>query len=280
MAISDTIARTLIRLGAVAEMLSGESFRSLYRGLSKEFSRVSDLKDIVLCASVPNINLCTESLDDLENKYGLASGVDYTDQERINRIIERASLDGAGGKDWLEAQIQAAGFPLYVIENLSQIPIETQFGSVQFDETTQFGTMPKRTDPNTVDGILITSSANRRGGAKLSVLSQFGSAQFGSSYFGTIDPDYTYPQPAERTLPTDTTKWSRIFFLSPFPDRLAAPSEMLFLSSEKINYLIKLVTQIKYLRNWCIAQVAENVVLTMEDDSGILSEDELFVIRG
>lgn len=280
MDISDTIALTLTRIGSVADILGGESFRVLYRGLSKEFGRFSTFKDTVLSATVPNVNIPVDSLSDLENKYGLDTGIELTDQERINRILERSSVDGSGGPAWLQAQIQAAGYPLYVIENTpSLVEVETQFGSVQFDENTQFGTMPKRIDPSTVAGILITSSANRKGGAKTSVLSQFGTAQFGSSFFGTTDPDYTYPQAAERVLPTDPQKWNKIFFLSPFPDRLAAPNEVLLLSAEKMAYLIKLVTQIKYLRNWAIAQVAENVVITMEDESGILTEDGLYVIR-
>lgn len=273
MAISNAIKNTLSRIGTVAS-ISGKNVQSVWTGISKEFGRFVDYRDLVKCATVPSGNLCVEALDDLEDKYGLPVAEEMTDSERVARIVERASIRGSGGIDWFEAQIQAAGFPLYVIENTPRPSENTLFGDVQFSPTTQFGLMPKRTDPLTVPGVLITSSANSPGAGRLVASSQFGIAmQFGSSFFGTVDPNYVFPQPRARQLPTDTQKWSRVFFLSPFPDRLASIDEMLLLSQEKIRYLTQLVQTIKYLHLWCIAQVQEDIVLTTEAGEILTTED-------
>jgi len=272
--ISTAIEKTLQRIGTVAKV-SGQNVRAVWAGLSKEFARFVEYRDIVKSASVPSEFLCVEALDDLEDKYGLPQAEEMTDEERIARVVERASIRGSGGIDWLEAQIQAAGFPLYVIENSPRPAEETQFGEdIQFSPTTQFGVMPKRTDPLTVPGVLITSSAYSAGAGRLATESQFGvGMQFGTSFFGTRDPNYIFPQPRERQIPTDTQKWSRFFFLSPFPDRLASIDELLLLSIEKIRYLEKLVQTIKYLHLWCIAQVQEDIVLTTEDGEILTTED-------
>jgi hypothetical protein len=271
--ISTAIENTLRRIGTVAGV-SGKNVRAVWRGISKEFGRFVDYRDLVKCAVVPSEDLCEESFDDLENKYGLPEAEEMTVDEQIARIVERASIRGSGGKDWFEAQIQAAGFPLYVIENSPQPEVQTQFGDVQFSPTTQFALMPKRIDPLTVPGILITSSAYSAGAGRLATESQFGiGMQFGTSFFGTRDPNYIFPQPRDRQLPTDTQKWSRIFFLSPFPDRLASIDELVLLSAEKIRYLEKLVQTIKYLHLWCIAQVQEDIVLTTEGGEILTTED-------
>jgi uncharacterized protein YmfQ (DUF2313 family) len=276
MAVNEAITRTLRRIGDVAHgLLGGETLGKLYAGLSAEFARVAAQRDIVLDAMVPHSEMGAEALDDLEVKYGLSYFSDISEDDRIARLIERAADTGSGGPAWLQAQIQAAGFPLYVLENDPQLAETTQFGDVEFGEATQFGEMPKYVDPATVAGILITSSPNRRSGARLLSSSQFSSTnQFGDGQFGTRDPAYAYPQPAERQLPTDPQKWPKIFFLSPFPDRLATSSEVLYLSDGQIQYLKRLVMQIKYLRNWCIAQIAEDVIMVDFDDAILTWSDD------
>jgi len=157
----------LQRIGLVSPLLTGPTARSLYTGIAQEFERTKDYIDLVNCASVPSSNLCTEALTDLEVKFGISYLGDVTDAERINRIIERASLFGAGGPRWIQDRVQEAGFPLYVIENVPGSSISTQYGDVQYDETTQYSLVPKRVDPTTVPGILITSSPNKHGARRV-----------------------------------------------------------------------------------------------------------------
>jgi hypothetical protein len=276
----EMITRTLSRfILSVSSWIRGEWIAKLASGLSAEPARIAEMRDKALCAAVPSASLCSDAIYDMEEKYGIAHDDSLSDTQRVTAIVQRASRDGAGGPEWLQIQVQAAGFPLYVIENTERLAQTTMFGDVQFDETTQFATMPKRIDPSTVSGVLITSSANRRGGARVASSSQFGSGQFGSSQFGTPDSSKSYPQPAGRSLPTDPTLWGRVFFLSPFEDRLASSDELLILSDEQISALRKLIEQIKFLRNWCIAQVGTDIERVTDDGATRVLEDGTTIRR-
>lgn len=283
MGASDAITNTLVRLGNVADgLLGGPQWRALLSGLSAELGRISDYRDTVLSAVIPSEALPVAALDDLEAKYGLTYLQDLSDDARIARLIERASVDGSGGPAWLQATIQAAGFPLYVIENTPQLAAQTQYGEdTEYGTGTQYEALPKYVDPRTIAGQLITSSPSRRSGPRIAGSSQYiATTQYGAStQYGTRDSAYSYPQPATRQLPSDPQKWSKIFFLSPFADRLAASSELLYLSDGQIQYLKRLVMQIKYLRNWCIAQIAEDVVRTTSDGSIRIIDDGTTIRR-
>jgi len=258
----------------------GDGVRKLYDGIAVEFGRVSEYKDIVQCATVPSSNLCPEAVDDLESKYGVSSYGESTEQERIDRIVERATIFGSGGPGWLQAQIQAAGFPLYVVENVATVGVETQMGDdTQMDITTQMGTLPSRIDPSTVPGVLITSSPSKKSGGIISPESQIGVQMGPSLQMGTLDSDYSYPQPASRNLPADATLWGAVFFLSPIEGRIATEDELLYISDERIQYLKKLVMQIKYIGRWCVAQVAQRVVRVTDDDEVRVTEDGTTIRR-
>ena len=272
----DAIARTLTRLASVAQCIGGKWIRALATGLAAEYDRIAAFRDSVYCAAIPSEALCTDAIDDLERKYGISVFADATTEERKSRVLERASLFGSMGPGWIEAQIQAAGFPLWVVENTPIAnPDPTQFG-VQFDNTTQFGTMPSRVDPSTVDGVLITSSANKPGGRRSAENAQFGvGMQFGGgSQFGSPDPSYAYPLPAERVYPTDPVYCGCVFFLSPVQGRLATADELLYLSSDQVAYLTRLVIQLKPVKRWCVAQVATRVVIVDALDDAILTFED------
>ncbi len=253
------IARTLKRLLAGGRVTDGPVWLAkLYAGLAPEFNRLSEYKGKVMAAAVPNENLPAEALDDLEAKYGIEHYLGLSEQERINRILERASGTGCGGPDWLQEQLQQAGFPLYVIANGKQSTAAVQYGDFQYSRAVQYGQSVSRTNPASVPGELIVSSPPIKGGWPY--LTQYGAARQYSpvmqQYSKVTDPAYTVPQPARFLIPYEAKYWVRFFFLSPFADRLAASEEeLLSLTAEQFRYLKRLVIQIKYLRDWCIAQV-------------------------
>ncbi|MBE3064405.1 MAG: hypothetical protein IMZ69_05235 [Spirochaetes bacterium] len=255
--LTPAIARTLKRLTVGGRVLDGVTwFPKLYEGLSKEFGRVDDYRKKVLAAAIPNENLPTESLDDQEAKYGIENYLGFTDQERVDRIMERANRDGNGGADWLQEQVQQAGFTLYVISNGKQPTSSMQYGGdIQYAETVQYGISVSRINPATVLGELICSSPPAKAGRRY--LTQYGLMQYGgSSLYGTANPAFSYPQPRRFLIPSDPLQWGRFFFLSPFADRLAInDGELLELSAEEFRYLRRLIIQTKYLRDWCVAQV-------------------------
>jgi hypothetical protein len=254
--ITSSIARTLKRLNVGGKVLDGVTWLpKLYTGLSKEFGRVRDYRKKVLAAAIPDENIPVESIDDLETKYGIENYLGLSDAQRIERIVARATGQGNGGLDWLQEQIQQAGFPLYVILNSVQPIMAMQYGgSSQYSVSAEYGQLLPRTNPASVLGKLIYSSPAEKAGRRY--LSQYGTMQYGSTQYGTADPAYSYPAPREFTIPYLPLRWGKIFFLSPFPDRLATTdAELLSITAEAYRFFRKLVIQTKYLRDWCIAQV-------------------------
>jgi hypothetical protein len=224
--------------------------QAIYDGISCELDRVNDFRSIVTKSVVPNENMDHSTIEDNEIKYGIDTIISSTNQERIDRIIEAAQRDGNGGPDWIQEQIQKAGYPLYVILNTIVPDGVVQFGTFQFS-TDQFGGTSSYTNPALVPGELVASSPNGNVGP---LFEQFGSFQFGTGGFGTLVPDSSNPRPREFSISTDPNVWGYFFFLSPFPDRLALSNELLQLSDQEFNYLKKLVIKLKHARNWAIVQ--------------------------
>ncbi len=253
MSIKESIARTIRRLNLHSIIMKLPIFgKAVYDGLSEEFDRVNDFRTLVNISTVANENMDPDTIEDYEGKYGIEPDITATNAERIDRIIEAAQRDGNGGPDWLQDQIQKAGFNLFVILNEQTVSQIFQFGVFQFGGI-QFGGAITYTNPATVDGLLITSSPNGNINAPFE---QFGIFQFGpAQQFGNLIEGFANPRPKPFTITADPNRWGYFFFLSPFSDRLAGPSELLSITQEEWNYLNKLVMQIKHLRNWAIAQV-------------------------
>jgi hypothetical protein len=114
--------RTLLRLLAKLRILKASYWIPLFfEGVAIELERVNDFKKKVLKSVVPNSNMDTDSLDDYIKKYGLEY-LDYlpitiTDEQKINFCIEAAALSGHSGPEWLQDQLQKAGFDFYVFKN-------------------------------------------------------------------------------------------------------------------------------------------------------------------
>ena len=253
MSIQESISRTIRRLNLQSIIMKLPIFgQALYEGLSEEFDRVNDFRTIVNVSTVANENMDPDTIEDYEQKYGIDPDITATDTERIDRIIEAAQRDGNGGPDWLQEQIQKAGFELYVILNEQNVSQVFQFGDFQFGAI-QFGGAITYLDPRTVDGELITSSPNGNIGPQFE---QFGDFQFGpTQQFGNLVEGFANPRPRTFVITSNPNLWGYFFFLSPFADRLAGPSELLSITEQEWDYLNKLIMQLKHLRNWAIAQV-------------------------
>lgn len=231
MSLSQVIARTLKRLMVGGRATEGATWLArLYDGLSQEFRRVNEFRHLVVRSVVPNRDLPEEALEDMERKYGLRESSVFTNAERLARILERARLDGSGGPDWLQDILQLAGFPLYVHANINN------------------------TDPRPIPGELITSSAI----TGFRTFITWGSFTYSANVqYGEEDRSRTLPRPTEPTIPADPTKWRPFVFLSPFEDRLATTQEeRVSVTPEEWRYLRSLIIRTKYVRDWCIAQVA------------------------
>ena len=251
--LKNVIIRALKRLNLQSFVLSIPIFgNALYEGLSAEFVRVDDYKNIIKNSVVPNVNMDESTLSDYEKKYGLSYDSLLTADERRAKIIERASQNGNGTATWLQQQIRQAGFDLYVIENFKDTSTGAQFGDFQFG-TEQYGGLVTYKDPRYIPGEVIASSPScNMGGQFIS----FGDFQFGDgTQFGTLQSDTSYPVPCDFVVPATPDYWGYVFFISPFEDRLAESTELQSISTSELKSLKKLIIQLKHVRNWAIVQV-------------------------
>jgi uncharacterized protein YmfQ (DUF2313 family) len=251
-ALLQTISRTLKRLYIKGIPFGLPVFgKALFDGLSAEFSRVDDLKNKVKNSVVPNDNMSADTIDDYEKRYGVNGIGMLSNQEGIQKIIAKASENGSGGPDWLEDLIQASGFDLYVIVNQpdseSSYP---QYGDFQYGDV-QYGGLVSYKDPRNIDGELIASSpVSDIGGLYL----EYGDFQYGDVQYGTIQDGASYPRPKPFIISSDPNRWGYIFFVSPFEERLAGPSELAQIQQEEYDFLVNLILESKFTRNWCILQ--------------------------
>lgn len=249
-----SIKRTLINLfGKIYGFNPITWFPLFMEGIAIEFNRLREYKNIVLSSTVANENMSPYSITDYNDKYGIPQTLTGTDVAKIARIIEKANLNGEPGPDFLEEQLQKAGFQLYVIENLPSDQNIRQWGTFQWSVSNQWGLTSRFIDPDTIDGDLIVGSPPR--GAGRIYLYRWGDFQWGDAIWGTYDPNALNPQPFRYERTDDPRYWGYYFTLSPFSDRVAAGDyEFLEVTQSEYNYLVLLIKQLKLQRNWCILQ--------------------------
>lgn len=249
----NSIKKTLKRLSVKIHLPGFLNVGKLYEGIAIEFNRTNEYKNKIVSSIVPNKNMDIDTLEDYNNKYGVPNYLTGTDEEKINRLLEKASLSGNGGLDFLQEQIRLAGFDLYVIENYKVGDI-VQFNKFQHSISIQMGSIGSYIDPDDVPGELVVGSPPRGFGKLL--LTRFNKFQHSSSVqMGSPDLTATYPQPVQYEITDDPKYWGFYFFLSPFSDRIAVNGEELELDERSWNYLYKLILELKHKRNWCIAQI-------------------------
>jgi hypothetical protein len=233
-----------------------EWFPKLLEGLSVEFGRIRDYKNNVLSATVANTNMTSDAIEDYNKKYGIPNTLGGTNAEQIARIVEKASLTGWPGKQWLEDQIQMAGFQLYVFENSPLLTSVQQYGSgVQYSSLNQYGLTSRFTDPSTYLGELVVGSTPESNGKK--ILAQYGGTgvQYGSYQYGQPDPTALNPQPKPYEFTTDQGTWGYYFILSPSASGpVTLEAQFLTMTDQEFDYLKNLIIELKLQRNWCILQ--------------------------
>jgi hypothetical protein len=252
------IKRTLLRLsGKIYAFNPLKWYPLLIEGISQEFERFRQYKNIVFNSIVPNDNMDPGSIEDHNNKYGIPQFLSGTDQQKIDRLKEKASLNGFPGREWLQEQIQKAGFQLYVHESEILDSNLQQWGSFQWGTAgVNYGLTARYIDPATTEGVLVVGSPVC--GTGRLILNRFGTFQWGTpgSQWGTPDGNALDPQPCQYEISTNELYWWIYFWLSPFPDRLAVDSsEFLEIATEQeFNYLVDLIIELKLQRNRCILQ--------------------------
>ncbi|MBP7735961.1 MAG: DUF2313 domain-containing protein [Spirochaetes bacterium] len=215
----DTL-RKLFPSGRAYRLINGSSHNKLIRALSKEPERIIEFYDDILSAGIPDGNLQSEVLPDWERFLGLVRISGLSDADRNNRIKGQYAAYGGQGPDYIQNVLQAAGFPVYVKENIpiyepSAHKYVSRLGWITLGQT-RLGAYTTRIDPRSKTGILIA---------------------------GNIGGDYDLPALPERFI--------YIFFLC----GAAGIDHFVDLPASREYDFYNLVLQIKPAHTWVLAQV-------------------------
>lgn len=232
------ILRTIKRLMVKIHLPGFDTVRLLLEGFAVEFNRVVTLKNRVLSAVVPNVEMDTDAVEDYETMYGIPQGLGGTDAEKIGRIMERAAWVGFGGAEFLEDQVRRAGFDLYAIPNPVSTPEAVQFGTTQAATFRHFGLSTQYTAPQTVPGQLIVGASP------------------GPDTDAAMISGRIYPPPLDFSITDDATLWGFFTFLSPTEGAVVGSGSLLSLTQAQFDYLEKVVITSKHMQHRIIAQVS------------------------
>lgn len=87
-----------------------------HQAQAKEPERICEFYVDVRDSGIPP-NIPSDALDDWETFLGLLTNSNLTDAERNERALGKLTAVGGQGPDYIQDQLQAAGFPVFVYEN-------------------------------------------------------------------------------------------------------------------------------------------------------------------
>jgi hypothetical protein len=216
-----------------------------------EAGRVKLFLDDIRDSGVPNGDLPANALDEWETFLGIPMNTNLTTAERRERITGKYTAQGGQGPDYIQDTMQAAGFPVYVVENIpSTTPsvraYTSRLGGITLGETT-LGAYTNRVDPRSVSGTLIAGPAifesEKIYSASLGNMT-LGETTLGA-YVGTITQEVEY------TIPAIPARYIYVWFLTG-PNGL---DDFVDIPLDRKQDFINQVLQIKPAHTWVIAQV-------------------------
>jgi len=218
-----TVIKKLLPKGLAFFLKDGTQHQQFIEALGMEPERIKIFFDKVRDSGIPDGNLPTEALPDWETFLGLQQNSSLSDAEKNERIKGKYTAQGGQGPDYLEETLQAAGYPVYVVEN------------------------PTGADPRPYLGILIAGPAVYDN--KKIIVSTLGSMTLGSKKLGEYLGTRVFE--IEKTISTDTDTWYDYWFLT----GAGGLGNFVNIPIEKKQDFIKQVLQIKPADSWVVAQV-------------------------
>ena len=131
-----------------------------HQAQAKEPERICDFYVDVRDSGLPP-NIPSDALDDWETFLGLLANSNLTDAERNERALGKLTAVGGQGPDYIQDQLQAAGFPVFVYENnptagaRTYITLSNDTGIESNDFLS--GDFTDRLNPNAVPGDLLAN---------------------------------------------------------------------------------------------------------------------------
>jgi hypothetical protein len=224
-----------------------------HQAQAKEPNRLCAFFDDVRDSGTPP-NIPVDALPDWETFLGLPFNSLLTDAERNERILGKLTAVGGQGPDYIQDQMQAAGFPVYVYENNPSMGARefiTLLGDtgIQMNDY-QLGDFTDRINPATLGGILLANPP-----VWLNIKDYLGSSlgdtniQMNDYELGEFSQTLIFED--EYSIPADSTTFVFFWFL-------AGPGgiyDFVDIPADREEDFKSLVYQLKPAHTWCIAQV-------------------------
>ncbi len=239
--------RSLFPTGQVFKFFAGTTFRKFIDALAEMPERIITHADLVRDSGIP-VNLPPESLSDWENFLALTPDSLLSDQQRSDRISGKIATIGGQGPEYLQDVLQAAGFPVYVVENSdsSGYVYMSALGNFQLGEI-ELGEYSGRIDPRSVTGHLIYGAPVWE--TWKNYTTALGNFELGDAELADYNGTETIPK--VYVIPPTVNRFIFIWFL-------CGPmgiNDFVDIPSERETDFRMLIESIKPVHTWVIAQV-------------------------
>ncbi len=154
------VIQKLLPKGRAFRLAYQNDLYKFHQAQAKEPGRICDFFVDVRNSGIPP-NIPSDALSDWETFLGLLTNTALTDESRNDRILSKLTAVGGQGPDYIEKQLQDAGFPLFVYENNVQEGAReyiTLLGDTGIEMNDfQLGDFTDRLNPNSVPGDLLAN---------------------------------------------------------------------------------------------------------------------------
>ena len=224
-----------------------------HQAQAKEPERICDFYVDVRDSGLPP-NVPSDALDDWETFLGLMANSNLTDTERNERALGKLTAVGGQGPDYIQDQLQAAGFPIFVYENNPATGAReyiTLLGDtgIQMNDF-QLGDFTDRINPASLTGFLLANPPIWEN-EKDYLGSQLGDTNVEMNDFQLGEFTETLLIEFEYQIPADSATFIFFWFL-------AGPGgifDFVDIPADRQNDFESLVFQLKPAHTWVIAQV-------------------------
>jgi uncharacterized protein YmfQ (DUF2313 family) len=247
------VIKKLLPKGRAFRLPYENSLYKFHQAQAKEPERICDFFVDVRDSGIPP-NVPADALGDWETFLGLLTNTALTDTERNERILSKLTAVGGQGPDYIEKQLQDAGFPVYVYENNTAAGAR-EYITLSGDTGIQAGDFlsgdfTDRLNPNSVPGDLLANPPVYET-RKDYIGSQSGDTGVESGDFQSGEYTETLLTAFEYQISADSATFVFYWFI-------AGPGgiyDTVTLPADRQNDFESLVYQLKPAHTWVIANV-------------------------
>jgi hypothetical protein len=245
------IFKILLPTGRAFQAFYNSTFYKFIDALAQEPERICDFYNDIRDAGIPG-KIPLEALPYWEDDLAIPQNDTLTVVQRNDRIKGKLAAKGGQGPGYIEATLQAAGFPVYVYENnpISNPDVRAYTSTLNgftLGSGATLGAYTDRIDPRTITGTLIAGPdiyiINKN---YLATLGQFTLGEYDlGQYIGNTTTEYQY------VIPAVPSQYIFVWFLAG-PGGL---NDFVDIPAAMFTDFKRLILEIKPAHTWVIAQV-------------------------